>query len=150
MMTPQPPRLALWLLYRFGPPNAPLVGDLLELFAHRQSRLWFWGQVIPAVASALLHPSGDIRPLELVEQQPFEAIERTIAMHRRRRAVSPTPSPLPGGLGLVILGGLITALAPVIWMGLVLTTLAGSALAAVLVSVHRRHAPPSARRRLIA
>lgn len=149
-MTPHPPRLALWLLYRFGPPNTPLVGDLLEEYAHRQSRLWFWMQVIPAVATALLHPSGEIRPLELVEHQPFEAIERTLAMHRRRREVSPTPSPLPGGLGLVILGGLITALAPVIWWGLLLTALGGTALAAVLVSVHRRHAPPARRRRLLA
>jgi hypothetical protein len=147
-MTRRPPRLALALVTRFVPDSEPLVGDLLEEFARGQSRLWLWWQSLSAVAAALRHKTGEIRPLRLVDQQPLEAIERTLEVQRRRRDVSPTPSPLPASLGLVILAGLVTALAPVVWWGLLVTFIGGLALAWVLATTHKRQPPPSARRRL--
>jgi hypothetical protein len=137
-MTRQPPRFALALVARFVPDSEPIVGDLQEESAHGRSRLWIWWQSLAAVAAASLHPNGEIRPLRLVDEQPFDAIERTREVHRRRRDISPSASPLPGGLGLVILGGLVTAIAPVIWLGLLLTVVAGLMLAWALTAAHKR------------
>ena len=148
-MTRRPPRLALTLLRRYVPDSDPLAGDILETYAAHPSQPWLWWQVLAAVGAALFRSNGDIRPLRLVDQQPLDAIERTLQLGRRRRDVSPTPNPLPAGLGLVIVGGLITALAPVIWWGLLLTFFAGLGLAALLVSAHKRRSPESTSRRFI-
>jgi hypothetical protein len=137
-MTRQPPRLPLALLQRFVPDSEPLIGDLAEQHAQHQSSLQLWRQVLPALYTAILQSGGDIRPLKLVDQQPLDALERTRAVHRRRQQMPATVNPLPAGIGLVIVGGLVTALAPVIWWGLVATTIAGVALAAVLFEVHKR------------
>jgi hypothetical protein len=142
-MTRQPPRLALTLVARFVPDSEPLIGDLTEEFARRQSSIWIWWQSLSAIAAAFYRPTGEIRPLRLVDEQPLDAIERTLEMHRRRRDVSPSPSPLPGSLGLVILGGLVTAVAPIIWLGLLITFFGGVGLAALLAAAHRREAPRS-------
>lgn len=54
-MNPEPemPRFAIWLLTNFvrGYRNESLVGDLLEEWHGRRSRLWLWNQVIGAIAS---------------------------------------------------------------------------------------------------
>ena len=147
-MTRRPSRLALSLLQRHVPDSEPLAGDLVEQFDERPSQLWLWYQVLAAIAAARRRTSGEIRPLHLVDQQPLEAIERTREILRRRRDVSPTPNPLPAGLGLVIVGGLVTALAPVVWWGLLLTFAGGLVLARLLIVVHRRDAEPSTARRL--
>lgn len=147
-MTRSPSPLALRLLQRYVPDSEPLAGDLVEQFAARPSRIWLWSQVIAAVVSARLRRDAEIRPLRLVEQQPLDAIERTMAIQRRHRDVSPTPSPLPAGLGLIILGGLVTALAPIVWMGLLITGVAGVLLAWGLAARHQRHPASPPRRQL--
>ena len=141
-MTRRPPRLALALIARVVPDSDPLVGDLLEEFARRPSRLWFWSQAVSAIVTAL-QSDAEIRPLHLVEHQPLDAIARTREVHRQQRTVSPTPNALPASLGLIILGGLVTALAPVLWWGLLITFVAGIGLAALLAAAHRRRAPRS-------
>lgn len=147
-MTRQPSRLALSLLHRHVPDSEPLAGDLVEQFHQRPSQVWFWWQALAAVAYARRHTGAEIRPLHLVEHQPLDAIERTREVQRRRRNISPTPHPLPAGLGLIILGGLVTALAPVVWWGLLITFVGGALLARLLVAVHRHQSPPSMKRRL--
>jgi hypothetical protein len=148
-MTTRPPsRLALSLLQRHVPDSEPLAGDLVEQFAERPSQLWLWYQVLAAIAAARGRSGGEIRPLHLVEQQPLDAIERTREVQRLRRDVSPSSHPLPAGLGLILVGGLVTALAPVVWWGLLLTFAGGLVLARVLIAVHRRQAQPSMARRL--
>jgi hypothetical protein len=44
----QPPTMAIWLLRHFGcsPNNDAIIGDLNEKYQGRQSRLWYWGQVV--------------------------------------------------------------------------------------------------------
>ena len=53
--SPQPPRLATWLLEQFSPvlKNAPLAGDLIEAFKRGRSSGWYWRQVLWAILIAL-------------------------------------------------------------------------------------------------
>lgn len=52
MTTRLPPRLATWLLERFGNgrSNESLIGDLHEQFAQGRSAGWYWSQVLRALA----------------------------------------------------------------------------------------------------
>jgi len=49
------PAVATWILRHFGssPNNESIIGDLAERFQGRQSRLWYWRQVILAVVVGL-------------------------------------------------------------------------------------------------
>jgi hypothetical protein len=46
-----PPRIATWLLERFGPDyrNESLVGDILEEYQQGRTRAWYWRQAIVAI-----------------------------------------------------------------------------------------------------
>ena len=48
----EPPKLATWLLERFLPESAPLMGDLIEAFKQGRSSGWYWRQVIVAILIA--------------------------------------------------------------------------------------------------
>jgi len=52
MTTRLPPRLATWLLERFGNGrrNESLIGDLYEQFAQGRGAGWYWSQVLRALA----------------------------------------------------------------------------------------------------
>ncbi len=50
MSASKPPRLGRLLLKRFGPDNAPLVGDLAEEYRSGRSQFWYWQQVVTAIA----------------------------------------------------------------------------------------------------
>ena len=100
------PRLALALLERCISDGSPLAGDLIEEFERRQSIVWFWWQVLAAIAIASFNQPGEIRPLQLVDLQPADAVERSRRMMRSEcRAVNLSASPLSGvgGLGLLVL-----------------------------------------------
>ena len=49
-----PPKLAMYLLDRFGSPyhRESLAGDLIEQFQNGRSTRWFWQQVLSAVLAA--------------------------------------------------------------------------------------------------
>lgn len=51
-MNASPPRLATWLLQRWGsgPQCESLVGDLIEQYQHGRSRAWYRRQVLTAIA----------------------------------------------------------------------------------------------------
>jgi hypothetical protein len=53
--SPEPPRMATWLLEQFSPvlENAPLAGDLIEAFKQGRSASWYWRQVFWALLVAL-------------------------------------------------------------------------------------------------
>lgn len=54
-MRKKPPALATWLLEHFHPgeKNHPLEGDLAEEFGNGRGSIWYWRQVLAAVAIAL-------------------------------------------------------------------------------------------------
>ena len=53
--SPEPPRVATWLLEQFSPvlENAPLAGDLIEAFKQGRSASWYWRQVFWSLLVAL-------------------------------------------------------------------------------------------------
>ena len=134
-----PPRLALWLLTRFVDDHEPLAGDLAERYRERPSRLWFWWQVLGAIAVASTRPR-EVRPLRLVDgPAPFDA--RRVRHGGDRRAINLTASPIygVGGLSLVGLASIVTVTAPGTWW-IALGVLFGSVLVGLtrLAVSHRR------------
>jgi hypothetical protein len=134
------PRFALALLDYFVPDSGPLAGDLVEEFDRRQSRAWFWWQVLTAIATALVQRPVEIRPLRLVDLQPADAVERARMLDLRVRRVNLSASPISGvgGLGLLALAGLVTLVVPGAWWALLASILAGVLLGLVLIAMHRK------------
>jgi len=62
MRSPEPPRLAVWLLERCGGSES-LVGDLVERYRRGQSAAWLWRQVVTA---AMVGAATDIRSHKLL------------------------------------------------------------------------------------
>jgi hypothetical protein len=108
-------------LHRFSADQA-LIGDVLEEYERRRSRLWLWRQVM---AAAAVNASGRAR-----DTQPhrWKAINLTAAP--RGSAV--------GGLGLVALAALATIVRPEAWWLLAIGAAGGIGLGAVLVIISRR------------
>src|SRR4029453_15093818 len=55
-MIERAPRVATWLLRRFssGPHGEAIAGDLMERYALRPSRVWYWRQVLSAIRAVIL------------------------------------------------------------------------------------------------
>jgi hypothetical protein len=55
-MIARSPRVATWLLRRFssGPHGEAIAGDLMERYALRPSRVWYWRQVLSAIRADIL------------------------------------------------------------------------------------------------
>lgn len=137
MMPRHAPRLALALLERFVPDGEPLAGDLVEELERRRSTAWFWFQVLAAIATASLARRGEIRPLRLVDLQPADAVERARRASIRFNRVNLSASPVSdvGGLGLVVLGSLVTIVMPAAWWLLLASALAGVLLGLAIIAV---------------
>jgi len=133
------PRLGLALLERFVPDSEPLAGDLVEQFEDRPSTVWFWVQVIAAIAAAWGARGGEIRPLQLVDLQPADAVERARRFSLRFPSVNLSASPVAGvgGLGLGILTGLVIGVRPTAWWLFLASALAGCALGVVMIVMRR-------------
>ncbi|MBA2304408.1 MAG: hypothetical protein H0W08_17495 [Acidobacteria bacterium] len=139
MSSSEPPRVATALLRRFLDDNEPLAGDLLERFTVRQSRLWFWREVLTAIViRALQRPDRD-HPLGVGEHADFIPHERARLVEQPRQ-VNLTASPLPGvgGLSLVALGGMVTLVRPQAWWMFVPAVIGGAALGLTMAFVRRR------------
>jgi hypothetical protein len=65
MRASDPPRLALWLLKRFGcsPNNAAIIGDLDERYRTGRSHVWYWKQAVKAIAVSFAHEVSDHKAL---------------------------------------------------------------------------------------
>lgn len=62
----RPSRFALWVLRRCGVHNESLVGDLIEEYGARRSRLWLWRQVVGAIL-ARPEPGSHTGPLGIAD-----------------------------------------------------------------------------------
>jgi hypothetical protein len=147
-----PPRVAVALLRRFVNDNEPLVGDLLEGFAVRQSRPWFWQQVLLAIVIRSFQQRDEECPLGLVGHSSFIPAERGRNVEPRRINLTASPLPGVGGLGLVALGVLVALVRPeVLWIFLP-AILGGVALGLTMAIVRQRavlSSPATASRTLL-
>jgi hypothetical protein len=143
------PRLALALLECLVPDSEPLAGDLVEDFEQRQSTLWFWLQVLAAIATASFGRGVEIRPLRLVDLQPADALERSRRMDRRFRSVNLSGSPISGvgGLALVIFASLVTVVVPGVWWLLLASVLAGVMLGILTIAMRGGTSTPGPKSR---
>lgn len=133
----EPPRLPIDFLERFVAGSEPLAGDLLEEFSRRPSKLWLWWQVLTAIIAARGHSDDEIRPLVLVDLQPVEAIERTRTMDVRPVNLAASPISGVGGLGMVALGLLVTAVAPAAWWVVLAAAVVGAVLGLALIVIQQ-------------
>jgi hypothetical protein len=135
-----PPPLAVAVLQRFVQDNEPLVGDLIEEFAARRSRIWFWRQVVLAILIGSFQRRNRERPLGLLTDPSSVAGERELTTTHRPRRINLTGSPLPGvgGLGLVALGVLVTLVRPRAWW-IFLPAVCGGVVLGVAMVIIRRH-----------
>ena len=140
MTTRHPPRFAMAVLERLLPDGGPLAGDLTEEFERGRSRTWLWWQVLTAVGFSAFRQSDEIRPLRLVDLQPVDAQQRSRGLIPRfpARPLAGAHPPRIGGAPVVALAVLVTLLAPVVWLALVGSMLAGIALGLVFIARERR------------
>jgi hypothetical protein len=112
------PTIAVVLLERFCRDES-LAGDILEEYQHRRSRAWLWRQVAVAVLLGL--PYG---------------------LLRRPRSSARMPMPV-GGIGLIAIVILVTAVSPGAWWLIGVGLFGGVFVAAALIAAGRRrpHAP---------
>ena len=138
MTATDPPRLAVALLDRFLHDNEPLAGDLLEKFAARPSRLWFWRQVLLAIVIHSFQQHDVERPLGLGAHSSIVPAERWRNVEPRRINLTASPLPGVGGLGLAALAVVVTLAGPeILWIFLP-AILGGVALGIAIVIIRRR------------
>lgn len=67
MRSMNPPVVATWLLKQLGsgPNNDALLGDLIEQYAERRSRIWYWRQVLVAIVVSFCREVGAHKLLAL-------------------------------------------------------------------------------------
>jgi hypothetical protein len=134
MSTLRPPRLAVALLNWLLPENEPLIGDLIEEFEHRRSRLWFWRQTIAAIVLSRRSPRRHTAPLGLSnEPAPVQFEEVHLPVN-----LSASPLTSVGGLGIVSLGLVVALYRPGAWWFVLAAIAGGGVLGIVKVLRARR------------
>ena len=100
MTGPRPPRLALHVLRALRVDDESLVGDIVEEFGTRRSRLWLWRQVLGAIVAG---PEAHRRtgPLGLCDARFAQSVLRPTPRKEPRINLSGGPVPGIGGLSIV-------------------------------------------------
>ena len=134
------PRLGLALLNRLADRNETLAGDLLEGYQLRQSRLWFWRELVGAVLSGGFRKDHEIRPLKLVEYPSWTMPPEDFAAKRMKLQAGLGGSPLQGhgGLSIIALICLMTLAQPALWMLMAFGMLSGVTIGLVRIARDRR------------
>lgn len=131
MTSSQPPKLAVALLDRFvGDPA--LIGDLIEEFRERRSRVWFWQQTLHAMLIDSFRGMRDDRPLRLGTSASVFPLTSVRAVSCDRR--------IPGidSLQLIGAGVLMTAMLPDLWWFVLYGVSSGAVLGVAMVIIRRR------------
>jgi hypothetical protein len=132
--------LPLWLLGRLARRNEPLAGDLIEQFRVRRSVLWLWAQILIAIAMGSFRQPRVPVALNLT---PVDPIVAEWLMSRKlppRRINLSSPVEGVGGLGLMMLGLLLSSVVPDVWWFVIGGIVCGVGLGTML-AFRRRHQP---------
>jgi hypothetical protein len=131
---------ALWLLGHLAQRNEPLAGDLVEQFRAGRSSIWLWAQLVCAIAMGEFRHRRAPVALNLT---PIDPIVAEWLISRRltpRRVNLSAPGEGIGGLGLMMLGFLLSTVVPDVWWFVVGGIVCGVALGTML-AFRRRHQP---------
>ena len=132
--------LALWLLSHLAHRNEPLAGDLLEHFRVRRSVLWLWSQLLYAVAVGSFRQPRVPVALNLTYVDPI-VLEWLVSKKLPPRRVNmSSPVEGVGGLGLMMMGFLLSTVIPDVWYFVMGGIVCGLALGMTL-AYRRRHQP---------
>ena len=132
--------LALWLLDRLAHRNEPLAGDLLEQFRAGRSIVWLWWQLLYAIAMGSFHQPRVPVALNLTPIDPIVAEWLASRKLRPRRVNLSSPVEGVGGLGLMMMGFLLSTVVPDVWWFVMGGIVCGIALGTML-AYRRRHRP---------
>jgi hypothetical protein len=140
MMESTPSRLALILLRRLARTDAPLAGDLVEMYGAGRSRRWLYAQLLTALAIRRRSAAFVPPPLGLAPPDWMPARRRPPGDIADAMAVNMTGSPVHGvgGLGLLALGVLVSVAQPLAWLFPLYAFSGGILLGAVMVVRTRR------------
>jgi hypothetical protein len=132
--------LALWLLRHLADRNEPLAGDLLEQFRVGRSVLWLWSLLLWAIAVGSFRQPRIPAALNLTQVDPI-VLEWLVSRKLPPRRVNlSSPVEGVGGLGMMLMGFLLSTVVPDVWYFVMGGILCGLALGMTL-AYRRRHQP---------
>lgn len=132
--------LALWLLGHLAHRNEPLAGDLVEQFRTSRGLMWLWFQLLLAIAMGSFRQPRVPAALNLSEVDPV-VLEWLVSRRLTpRRVTLSSPVEGVGGLGMMLLGFLLSTVVPDVWYFVMGGILCGVALGTML-AYRRRHRP---------
>jgi hypothetical protein len=133
-------RLALWLLGHLAHRNEPLAGDLVEQFRVGRSVLWLWSQLLLAIVMGSFRQPRVPVALNLT---PIDPIVAEWLMSRKlppRKVSLSSPVEGVGGLGLMMMGLLLSTVVPDVWW-FVMGGIVGGLGLGVTLAYRRRRKP---------
>ena len=131
---------ALWLLGHLAHRNEPLAGDLVEQFRDGRSSAWLWAQILCAIAMGEFRQPRVPVALNLTPIDPIVAEWLVSRRLTPRRVNLSSPVEGVGGLGLMMLGFLLSTVVPDVWWFVIGGIVCGLALGTML-AYRRRHRP---------
>ena len=132
--------LALSLLNHLAQRNEPLAGDLLEQYRVGRSALWLWSQLLFAIAMGSFRQAQVPAALNLTQLDPV-VLEWLVSSKLPPRRVSMgSPGQGVGGLGMMLIGLLLSTVVPDVWY-FVIGGIVGGVGLGVTLAYRRRHQP---------
>jgi hypothetical protein len=132
--------LALWLLGHLAHRNEPLAGDLVEQFRTRGRLGWLWFQLLVAIAMGSFRQPHTPAALNLTQVDPV-VLEWLVSRRLPPRQVNlSSPVEGVGGLGMMLLGLLLTSVVPDVWYFVMGGIVCGLGLG-LMLAYRRRHQP---------
>lgn len=136
----RPSRLALWLLGHLAHRNEPLAGDLVEQFRTRPCAIWLWSQLLMAIAMGSFRQPRVPAALNLTQLDPVVLEWLVTKKLTPRRVTMSSPVEGVGGLGMMLMGFLLSTVVPDVWYFVMGGIVCGLALGMTL-AYRRRHQP---------
>jgi hypothetical protein len=136
-------RLALWLLGRLAHRNEPLAGDLNEQFRSGRSAAWLWAQTLYAIGTGSFRQPQIPAALNLSQVDPI-VLEWLVSRKLPPRRVNlSSPVEGVGGLGMMLMGLLLSTVVPDVWYFVMGGITCGVGLG-LMLAYRRRHRPMAA------
>lgn len=132
--------LALWCLGRLAHRNEPLAGDLIEQCRSGRSAIWLSAQILFALAMGSFRQPRTPVALNLTPIDPVVAEWLVSRKLPPRRVNLSSPVEGVGGLGLMMMGFLLSTVVPDVWWFVMGGIVCGVALGTTL-AFRRRHRP---------